>query len=90
MILTKDKALKLLVALDEYCKKHNVSLSKNKSIRYIELAKFIMQRYNAVILVSGSTKFICNSPKFLKKWSLKESLRNYSPLVYYTGYMKSL
>ena len=87
MILTRKKALKLLEALDKYCKKHKITMSRNKSIRYIELAKLVFQRYKTVVLIQGNTKFICNSPKFLKKWVLKESLRNMNPLFYNIGYI---
>lgn len=81
MILTKEKAKELLEALDKYCKKHKIIMSRNKSIRYIELAKFVFQRYKTVILILGNTRFVCNSPKFLKKWALKESLKNIRPYM---------
>lgn len=90
MVLTKDKALELLKALNKYCKKHKIAMSRNKSIRYIELAKIVMERYSYVILMHKGTKFICNSPKFLKKWALHESLRNITPLFYNIGYMAFL
>ena len=90
MVLTRNKAIKLLNALEAYCKSKKIFLSKNKSIRYIHLAKIIFVRYKSVILISGNTKFICNNPKYLKKWAMHESLKGISPLFYHTGYLKDL
>ena len=90
MILTRNKAFELLHALDIYCKSNKIPMPKNKSLRYIQLAKIVFKHYRSIALVDESTKFLCNSPKYLKKWALHESLRNISPLFYNIGYIKNL
>lgn len=76
MILTKEKALLLFIKLEDYCKKNKVSLSHNKSMRLIELAKIVMRRYGSIVLLDNKTKFLCNNAKYLKKWTFGESLKN--------------
>ena len=79
MILTRAKAVSLFQKLNDYCKEHHIKIRLN----YIGLAKIVMQRYRYVILVNDRhDKFICNNPKFLKKWTLNESLKHVSPLSY--------
>lgn len=85
MILTRNKAFELLHALDIYCKSNKIPMPKNKSLRYIQLAKIVFNRYKSVALIQGNTKILCNNPKYLKKWAMEESLNNVKPLYYYYG-----
>lgn len=82
MVLTRNKAIELLNALDVYCKRKKISLPRNKSMRYIRLAKIIFARYKSVALINENTKFLCNNPKYLKKWAMHESLKGVEPLLY--------
>lgn len=82
MILTRIKAALLLQKLDNFCKENNLKVATKGNGKYIGLAKIVMRRYKYVILVTKHTKFICNNPKFLKKWALKESVKHISPLSY--------
>lgn len=83
MILTRTKAASLFLKLDKYCKENHLKIKSKSCGNYMGLAKIVMQRYRYVILVNDQhDKFICNNPKFLKKWTLKESLKHVSPLSY--------
>lgn len=83
MILTRNKAMDLLHALEAYCKNKHIKMPKNKSSRYIALAKLVMNRYNNIVLVEGNDKYLCNCSKYLKKWTFLESLRKVSPMEFY-------
>lgn len=83
MILTREKAVSLFSKLNDYCKKNNIKVSTPTNGRYTKLARIILQRYKYVVLVNNNNdKFICYSPKYLKKWAMKESLKHLSPLSY--------
>lgn len=86
MILTRKKAAELLFALAAYYKRNNIQITHNKSMKFIELAKVVMQRYDYVLLVEfhrekSIEKYLCNNPKYLKKWAMFESLKNIKPLI---------
>ena len=80
MILTRKKAAELLFALATYYKQNNIKATRNKSMKFIELAEDVIERYTYVILLDESGKYLCNSPKYLKKWAMFESLRKVKPL----------
>ncbi len=81
MILTRDRAISLFEKLNDYCKKNHLKIKSKSCGNYMGLAKIVMQRYDFVILVNDNhDKFICYNPKYLKKWTLKESLKHISPL----------
>lgn len=86
MILTRKKAAELLFALAAYYKRNNIQITHNKSMKFIELAKTVMLRYGYVLLVENKgksiEKYLCNNPKYLKKWAMFESLKNVKPLTY--------
>ena len=82
MILTRKKAAELLFALAAYYKRNNIEISHNKSIRTIELAKEVIKRYTYVVLIDKGGKYLCNNPKYLKKWAMFESLKNVKPLTF--------
>ena len=73
LILDKAKAALLLHSLDLYCcrdsKKSKKKLARGRATRYKEYANKIIARYGAVILVDGSDKYLCNNPKYLRKWA---------------------
>ena len=77
MILTRKRGANLLFALKRYYK-----LNNNKSFNNIQLCEDIINRYKYVLLISNNTKFICNNPKYLKKWIMFENLRNIQPIKY--------
>lgn len=81
MTLNRNQAYNLMVALDKFCRKRHIKLSRNLSIRYLELANIILSRYGGVILVEGSIKYLCNNPKHLKKFALQESIKKASPII---------
>jgi len=56
-------------------------MTHNKSMMFNELALDVMRRYTYVILLDESGKYLCNNPKYLKKWAMFESLRNVKPLI---------
>lgn len=80
MTLTKEKAMELLDKLDSYCKDKGIKINSNKSVRFIWYAEKIINRYHSVILVENGTRYLCNNPKYLKKWARQESLKKVSPL----------
>ncbi len=81
MILTRATAFSLFQKLDNFCKENGIKVATNANGRYIRLARIILQRYKYVILVKKNhDKVICYSPKYLKKWAMKESLKKVSPL----------
>lgn len=80
MTLTKEKAIELLNKLDSYCKDNGIKINASKSVRLIYLAKEIINRYHSVILEENGTRYLCNNPKYLKKWARLESLKKVSPL----------
>lgn len=80
MILTRKKAAELLFALAAYYKQNNIKITHNKSMKFIELAKDVIERYTYVLLIDRNGKYLCNNPKYLKKWAMFESLRNINPL----------
>lgn len=82
MILTRKKAAELLFALAAYHKRNNMKISQDKSLRTIELAGKVIERYTYVILVDKGSKYLCNNPKYLKKWAMLESLHNVKPLTF--------
>lgn len=81
MILTRKKAAELLFALAKFYKKNKIPITHNKSMKFNELALDVMRRYTYVILLDESGKYLCNNPKYLKKWAMFESLRNVKPLI---------
>ena len=82
MVLTRKRGADLLFALRRYYRLNNIRLSRNKSISNIQLCEEIINRYKYVLLVSDNTKFLCNNPKYLKKWIMFENLRNLQPVRY--------
>lgn len=80
MVLTRKKGADLLFALRKFYKTNDIKLSKNKSMSSIELCADIIHRYTYVLLVENKKKYLCNNPKYLKKWIMFESLRNLEPL----------
>lgn len=81
MILTRDKATRLLCCLEEFCKGKGITLPRNKDERYIKLAKMVMQRYGSVVLVDDVCKTLCNNPKALKRWVMLNSTKNTLPCI---------
>lgn len=74
MTLDKEKAALLLEKLEQFCNSRNIGLPKDKSLRYIRLARIVMQRYGAVVLIDDdSTKFLCNNYKYLKRWAFRQT-----------------
>lgn len=80
MILDLTKAKELLQALDAYCRYNHIKLPKGQSVRYIALAKIVMDRYHSIVIASEGCKYLCNNPKYLKKFALGESLKK-TPLL---------
>lgn len=75
MILDRKKAATLLDRLESHCKGKGIELPKNKSMRYIELAKAVIKRFHSVVLVEDNgTKYSCNNPKYLKRWALEQKI----------------
>lgn len=78
MILDRNKAFKLLKALDTYCGERYIKLSKGN----ISLAKMIINRYHSVVLLGDDgTMYLCNNPRHLKKYAMQESLRKTNPFI---------
>lgn len=86
MIMDRTKAIRLLHMLDTYCKQEGIykgkgmKFSHNRSMRLIWLAKQVMDRYHGVVLEEEGVRYLCNNPKYLKKWAMLESLRKVDPL----------
>lgn len=80
MTLTKERAIELLNKLDSYCKDKGIKISPNKSVRLIWCAKEIINRYHSVVLEENGVRYLCNNPKYLKKWAGLESLKKVTPL----------
>ena len=70
-----------MIALDNFCRKHHVKLSKNYSIRMLELANIIIIRYKRVILVDRGIKYLCNNPKHLKRFIMHEYFKHNSAII---------
>lgn len=78
MVLDKDKAFKLLKALNAHCRQKHIVLHRGK----ISLAKIIMDRYKYVVLMKDDgTKYLCNNPKHLKKFAMQENVKKANPLI---------
>ena len=74
MTLDKEKAVLLLEKLEHFCINKGIGLPRDKSLRYIKLARMIMNRYGAVVLIDDdSTKFLCNNYKYLKRWAFRQT-----------------
>lgn len=74
MVLTKEKAALLLEKLWYFCQYKGIGLPKDASLRDIELARMVLQRYDAVVLVDDDdTKYLCNNPKYLKRWACRQT-----------------
>ena len=71
MTLNKENAASLLEKLEYFCKYKGIELPKSKSLSYIELAGMVIRRYGSIVLVEDNgTKYLCNNPKYLKRWAL--------------------
>lgn len=74
MILSKEKAALLLEKLWHFCQCKGIGLPKDASLRDIELARMVLRRYGTVVLMDDDgTKFLCNNPKYLKRWAHKQT-----------------
>ena len=70
-----------MIALDNFCRRHHVKLSKDPSIRMLELANIIIHRYRGVILVDRGIKYLCNNPKHLKRFTMHEYFKHNSAII---------
>lgn len=80
MILTKEKSNRLFSELLSYCKHNLVPMPHNKSLKALFISRIIIDRYHYVILLEDNTKYLCNNYRYLKKWTLGESLKDIKPL----------
>lgn len=76
MVLNKEKAILLLEKLEEHCVlKGIIKIPKSKVMRDYETVEIILRRYGCVVLEDDNgDRYLCNNPKYLKKWTLGESL----------------
>ncbi len=74
MTLDRQKARLLLEKLEWFCMYKGIGLPKDKSLRQIELARMVMQRYGTVVLLDDNgSKFLCNNHKYLKRWAYRQA-----------------
>ncbi len=73
MTLDRQKARLLLEKLGYFCMYKGIGLPKDDSLRQIELARMVIQRYGAVVLMDDDgSKFLCNNHKYLKRWACRQ------------------
>lgn len=77
MILSRKKAAELLFALGTFYKRKGM-----ENIDFSFLSKDIIDRFSIVLIIDNGKRYLCNNPKYLKKFAMYEDTANDNPFLH--------